>query len=164
MTGIIHLFKKQQQLVLVYSNFISNFAFSRRGKDFLFLLTADTKLLWIVLFADNQWLCVHIFILIYVYVYLCTHTHTQSLWIYYVFFPSPQKSQDKADSSLAFQQLPHQESQWTVSFTLCLSSCTFKQKHKAWTPTSEHPACVTDRSAFILQRFKNLYKECFLKT
>lgn len=65
---------------------MSNIAFSRGEKGLSFLLTADTKLLCIVVFADNQWLCVHIFIHIYVCIYVYLHTHTQS--------------QEKADSNL----------------------------------------------------------------
>lgn len=82
--GINNLYDKTP--VPVYSNFMSNTAFSRGEKGLSFLLTADTKLLWIVLFADNQWLCVHIFIHIYVCIYVYLYTHTQS--------------QEKADSNL----------------------------------------------------------------
>lgn len=78
--GINNLYDKTP--VPGYSNFMSNFAFSRREKGLSSLLTADTKLLWIVSRANNQSLCVHIFIHIYMYIY----THTQS--------------QDKADSNL----------------------------------------------------------------
>lgn len=80
--------------VAVYSNFMSNFAVSRREKGLSFLLTAGTKLLWIVLFADNQWLCAHIFIHIYVcrYVHLYTYTHRAKTKEMLTFSPAFQQS------------------------------------------------------------------------